>query len=103
MRRQFFHSIEVFGARRTVFSLHNGRFQGGGREDFQVLTAPVRARELRRYYLTLLGNPDARLHRAVWLRQNRLVGWSPSATDRTPSSMEQTKRDIVDPTNFNQS
>jgi hypothetical protein len=44
-------------------------------------------------HLTLLGDADLSLHSARGLREDRLIAWTASTTDRSAAAVKQTQRD----------
>ena len=89
---------EVAGDHRVVVVA--GSERRGERRRHQGLEVPGggdRTRVLRGHHLALLGDADVAVHRAHRLREDRLMGGAPAATDRPAASVEQPEVDPVTP------
>ena len=94
--RQLVHRhSEPFGVAAEVVVDSRRRLQRGGEERLEVAPRRGRLGVLGRHHLALLGDADLPAHRSRRLGEDRLVGRSAAAADRSAAAVEQAQPHAV--------
>src|SRR3954453_18859511 len=75
--------------------MQEGGLQRSRSEDLEIAPPKMPVRVLSGDDLALLGDANARLHRAARLSSNRLVAWPAAAANRTATAVKQAQRNAV--------
>ena len=92
-RDKFFRDFQEFVGRRLAIG-EKRRLQGRGDDQLELAAADLRIGVFRGDDLALLGHADLAVHRARRLRQDRVIGRSAAAPDRSAAPVEEAHREV---------